>query len=211
MGAATEPKYKTSGVRLTRLEQWWANLLPLALRKMLPPWWLSGLVLSILALWVENSILPLSFFVVTFWLTTALALFLNKVRRRIGQTKSLTVISLFYGTYSAFYSLPALAQEAQACSSMGILTPLTNFVVTILGGVTFSSGTGEISTLLCQAIGLFVIFFAIGFIVTGGNAVIQTQVRGEPIHTAVQPLIGFFLFIVIVSVVLGSLIGGETP
>ena len=210
MEAATEPKYKTSGVRLTRLEQWWANLLPLALRNVLPPWFVSAILATLVAVYVNAPLLTTC--VALAWASTIFAFSFRYLVEYIGQHR--WVIPVYHALLYSLVASPVLAQSApaSACTGTGLFSGLTNFVSTLFSTVTFGGvGGGTLSGLICQVVGFLVVGLLLGFLGVLGTMAFQIGYQRQPVSQCLDPLWGFLIFAGGATIMISVMVGTATP
>lgn len=127
-----------------------------------------------------------------------LYLYLNSVKYLNIALKKYNWITIVYlaisGSMLATPALAAIEANEQACSQKGLFAPITNFIDSMFGKITFQGfGGGALSSLLCQVVGFFILGAVITFL-AGALEGANRWKQGETIAMALQPLIGFLLF-----------------
>lgn len=192
----------------TNFEIWWANLLPASVKAIMPHWSISAVISTGLALLSgsQTVITMMSLF----WASTIFTLAFRALRPHIGKQK--WIIPAYHGLLFAFVASPVFAQEGAgaACTQGGLFAPIANFAVNIFSVITFTGGVsgGQLSSMICQVIGLLTIGLLLGFLGVLGTVSYQVGYQRQPIATVLDPVFGFLIFAggsaFVISVMLGT-------
>ena len=202
----------SSRVRLTRFDKWWASLLPLALKKILPPWQVSALLVTLMAFYAEDQFF--STMIVLFWVSMSFSWLFRKLRRYVGHYTWL--IPAYHVGLSFLILTPVLAQNAptgnaptgSACTTSGLFSAVTTFVSNLFSTVTFGGvGGGTLSGLICQVVGFLTISLLLGFLGVIGYVGFQIGYQRQPVSTVLDPLMGFLVFAGGSTVIIGVMVG----
>lgn len=195
----------SSKVVLTRFERWWANLLPQAFKKILPPWQISAGLVTLMALYTDDQ--ALTSMIVLFWASMSFTWLFTKVNRYIGHLR--WIIPVYHAALSPLIVSPALAQATgSACTTSGLFSAVTNFVNQLFSTVAFGGvGGGTLSNLICQVVGFLTIALLLGFLGVLGYVGYQIGYQRQPVSTVLDPLMGFLVFAGGATVVIGVMVG----
>lgn len=197
----------SSRVRLTRFDKWWASLLPAGLKKVLPPWQVSALLVTLMAFYADDQVF--NTMIVLFWASMSFSFLFRKLRRYVGHCS--WIITVYHGGLSFFILTPVLAQNltaAAGCTTTGLFSAVTNFVNTLFATVTFGGvGGGTLSGLICQVIGFLTISLLLGFLGVIGYIGFQIGYQRQPVSTVLDPLMGFLVFAGGATVMIGVMVG----
>lgn len=199
-------------VRLTRFDKWWANLLPLRLKKVLPPWQVSALLVTLMAFYADDQVF--STMIVLFWASMSFSWLFSKLRRYVGHYTWL--IPAYHVGLSFLILTPVLAQNTTtqntttgtACTTTGLFSAVTSFVSQLFSTVTFGGvGGGTLSNLICQVVGFLTISLLLGFLGVIGYVGFQIGYQRQPVSTVLDPLMGFLVFAGGSTVIIGVMVG----
>ena len=193
-------------VRLTRFDQWWANLLPSVFKKILPPWQISAGLVTLVALYTNSQVLTTM--IAMFWASITLTWLFVKLRPYIGHLR--WIIPAYHAALSFLIATPALAQVASgsACTTSGLFSRVTNFVNQLFSTVSFGGvGGGTLSNLICQVVGFLTVALLLGFLGVLGYVGYQIGYQRQPVSTVLDPLMGFLVFAGGATVVIGVMVG----
>ncbi|MEM8779830.1 MAG: hypothetical protein AAGF26_13345 [Cyanobacteria bacterium P01_G01_bin.49] len=191
--------------KLTRFEQWWGNLLPSPLKKILPPWPISMGLVTLMALYSKEP--TYMTMIMLLWASMLFVAIFRKLRPQIGQWR--WIIPMYHVLLSLLVVKPAFAQAATAaCSNSGLFAGVTNFVDGLFSTVSFGGvGGGTLSSLICQVVGFLTIALVLAFLGVLGYVSYQIGYQRQPIASALDPLMGFLVFAGGSTIIIGVMLG----
>lgn len=196
-------------VKPTAVETWWANLLPAPIKAVMPHWSISAAISTVLAL-LSNSQTAVTMMSL-FWASMIFTLAFRALRPHIGKHK--WIIPGYHALLFAFVADPVFAQQQAnggVCNQGGLFAPVANFVAQIFTVINFTGGAsgGQLSSMICQVIGLLTVGLLLGFLGVLGTVSYQVGYQRQPVATVLDPVFGFLIFAggsaFVISIMLGT-------